>query len=95
MVKYIYKIVTLMIIFMGALFFFGSRLQSDSFQTGEVVEAGTETFPYLSVKSQGIEMNRQDMIRQLMKNTGMSLEEAMAALGISASEHQKYRNALG
>ena len=58
MVKYIYKIVTLMIIFMGALFFFGSRLQSDSFQTGEVVEAGTETFPYLSVKSQGIEMNR-------------------------------------
>ena len=58
MVKYIYKIVTLMIIFVGALFFFGSRLQSDSFQTGEVVEAGTETFPYLSVKSQGIEMNR-------------------------------------
>lgn len=58
MVKYIYKVVVLMIIFCGALFFFGSRLQSDSYETGQVVEAGSESFPYLTLKSQGITMNR-------------------------------------
>ncbi|MGN1206443.1 MAG: hypothetical protein ACI4SQ_05590 [Eubacterium sp.] len=58
MVKYIYKVVILMVVFCGALFFFGSRLQSDSYETGEVVEAGSETFPFLTVKSQGIRMNR-------------------------------------
>ncbi|HBZ64192.1 MAG TPA: hypothetical protein DEO89_06220, partial [Lachnospiraceae bacterium] len=47
-----------MIIFCGALFFFGSRLQSDSYETGQVVEAGSESFPYLTLKSQGITMNR-------------------------------------
>ena len=58
MVKYIYKVVVLMVLFCGALFFFGSRLQSDSYETGKVIEAGSETFPYLTIKSQGVEMNR-------------------------------------
>ena len=30
MVKYIYKVVVLMVLFCGALFFFGSRLQNDN-----------------------------------------------------------------
>lgn len=58
MVKYIYKVVVLMVLFCGALFFFGSRLQNDSYETGKVIEAGNETFPYLTIKSQGVEMNR-------------------------------------
>ena len=56
MVKYIYKVVVLMVLFCGALFFFGSRLQNDSYETGKVIEAGNETFPYLTIKSQGVEM---------------------------------------
>ena len=47
-----------MVLFCGALFFFGSRLQNDSYETGKVIEAGNETFPYLTIKSQGVEMNR-------------------------------------
>ena len=53
MVKYIYKVVVLMVLFCGALFFFGSRLQNDSYETGKVIEAGNETFPYLTIKRQG------------------------------------------
>ena len=51
MVKYIYKVVALMVLFCGALFFFGSRLQSDSYETGKVIEAGSETFPYLTIRA--------------------------------------------
>lgn len=58
MVKYLYKIVALMVVFSAALFFFGRQLESDVYEEGTVVEMGEESLPYLTLTSQGTEMNR-------------------------------------
>ena len=58
MVKYLYKVVVLLVVFVGALFYFGGQLQSDLYEEGVVVNQGAESMPYLTLKSQGISMNR-------------------------------------
>ncbi len=58
MVKYLYKAVALLIVFVASLFFFGRQLESDIYEEGKVVEMGKESFPYLTLTSQNIEMNR-------------------------------------
>ncbi|MBO5487311.1 MAG: hypothetical protein J5988_10370 [Eubacterium sp.] len=57
MVKYIYKIVGLILIFMGALFFFGRQMETDVASSGESVEITGETFPYITLETQGESMN--------------------------------------
>lgn len=58
MVKYLYKTVVLMAVFAASLFFFGSRLESDTYEEGTVVQQGEETFPYLTLTTQDITVNR-------------------------------------
>ncbi len=58
MVKYIYKVVVLMIFFVGALFFFGRQLESDTYEEGTLIEQGQESLPYLTLVSQNVTMNR-------------------------------------
>ncbi len=52
MVKIIYKSVALLCIFVGALFFFGMRMQTDAKDTGTLCELGSETFPYIQLQTQ-------------------------------------------
>ncbi len=58
MVKYLYKVVVLLVVFAAALFFFGSRLESDTYEEGTKIEQGEESFPYLTLTTQNIAMNR-------------------------------------
>lgn len=58
MVKYLYKVVVLMVVFAGSLFFFGHQLESNLYEEGETVDIGKESLPYLTLTSQGVEMNR-------------------------------------
>ncbi len=58
MVKYLYKTVVLMVVFAAALYFFGSRLESNMYEEGTVIEQGEESFPYLVLTTQDVTMNR-------------------------------------
>lgn len=58
MVKYLYKTVVLLVVFVASLFFFGKQLESDIYEEGKVVEMGKESLPYLTLTSQNIKMNR-------------------------------------
>lgn len=58
MVKYLYKIVVLLVVFVGALFYFGRQLESDMYEEGMQVSQGEESLPYLTLTTQNIEMNR-------------------------------------
>lgn len=58
MVKYLYKIVVLMVVFAGALFFFGRQLESNVYEEGTMIDMGKESLPYLTLTSQGAQMNR-------------------------------------
>ena len=58
MVKYLYKVVVLMVVFAGSLFFFAHQLESNIYEEGETVDIGKESLPYLTLTSQGVEMNR-------------------------------------
>ncbi len=53
MVKKIYKSVALFLIFLGALFFFGTRMESDVHDLGTSRDLGEETFPYVQLETQG------------------------------------------
>lgn len=53
MAKIIYKTVGLILVFIGALFFFGSRLKTEYEVTGEQVVMEKESFPILMVETQG------------------------------------------
>lgn len=53
MVKYIYKSVLLVVVFLGALFFFGRQMETDINDTGSEVEAREESFPYIKIETQG------------------------------------------
>ncbi len=57
MVKYIYKIVGLIMIFAGALFFFGRQMETDVSDAGSSVEMGEETFPVVTMMTQGQSIN--------------------------------------
>lgn len=57
MVKNIYKIVGLLLIFVGALFFFGRQMETDMASSGEAVEITEETFPYITLSAQGQSFN--------------------------------------
>lgn len=58
MVKYLYKVVVLLVVFVGALFYFGRQLESDMYEEGVRVSQGEESLPYLTLISQNVEMNR-------------------------------------
>lgn len=58
MVKYLYKVVVLLGVFVGALFYFGSQLESNMYEEGKEVSQGVESLPYLTLTSQNVEMNR-------------------------------------
>lgn len=58
MVKYLYKVVVLLVVFVASLFFFGRQLESDGYEEGVVVNMGEESLPYLTLTSQNAEMNR-------------------------------------
>lgn len=57
MLKYIYKIVGLFMVFVGALFFFGSRVQSEIYEEGTTSYMGKESLPYMTLTTQGITVN--------------------------------------
>lgn len=57
MVKNIYKIVGLFLIFVGALFFFGRQMETDVASSGEPVEITKETYPYITLAAQGQSFN--------------------------------------
>ena len=57
MVKYIYKTVLLLFIFVGALYFFGRQMETDISDRGARVETGRETYPYLQLGVQGHRIN--------------------------------------
>lgn len=58
MVKYLYKVVVLLVVFIGGLFFFGSRLEGDVYVEGTEISRGEESLPYLTLTSQNTRMNR-------------------------------------
>ena len=49
MIKYIYKTVGLLLIFVGALFFFGSRMSTNLNDTSKESKLQGETFPYITL----------------------------------------------
>ena len=53
MAKKIYKTVALILIFVGALFFFAMRMETAVSDTGTERELGKETFPYVQIETQG------------------------------------------
>lgn len=57
MVKNIYKVVVLLIIFAGALFLFGRNMETDMDEVAEQVSVEEETYPYLTVRTQGHAVN--------------------------------------
>lgn len=58
MIKYLYKTVVLLVVFAGALFFFGRQLESNTYEKGTNISMGDESLPYLTLSTQNIEMNR-------------------------------------
>lgn len=58
MVKYLYKAVVLLVVFAGALFYFGRQLESDMYEEGVQISRGEESIPFLTLVSQNVEMNR-------------------------------------
>lgn len=57
MVKNIYKTVILILVFIGALFFFGWQMKTDVHDTGSEVEFTQESFPYVQLSTQGYTIN--------------------------------------
>ena len=57
MIKYLYKAVVLLVVFAGALFYFGRQLESDMYEEGVQIGRGEESLPYLTLASQNVEMN--------------------------------------
>ena len=57
MVRYIYKTVLLLFIFMGALYFFGRQMETDISDRGARVGTGRETYPSLQLGVQGHRIN--------------------------------------
>ena len=57
MIKYIYKTVGLLLIFVGALFFFGSRMSTNLNDTSKESKLQGETFPYITLTTQGQKIN--------------------------------------
>lgn len=57
MVKYIYKSVILILIFIASLFFFGHQMETDINDTGTSVDITDESFPYLQIITQGQTIN--------------------------------------
>ncbi len=53
MAKYIYKTVGLILIFFGALFFFGQQMETNYEVSGEQVKIEKESFPVLMMETQG------------------------------------------
>lgn len=59
MLKHIYKIMGLVIVFIAALWFFGRNIEEIKVHViNDTVESESETFPIISLTSQGISMNR-------------------------------------
>ncbi|MCH5252579.1 MAG: hypothetical protein J1F22_06365 [Lachnospiraceae bacterium] len=57
MVKNIYKVVALIAIFTGALFFFGRQMETDIGEAGVKADMTEESFPYLEIEVQGQTIN--------------------------------------
>lgn len=57
MAKYIYKAVGLILIFVGALWFFGQQMEANYEVSGEQMALEKETFPILMLETQGHEIN--------------------------------------
>lgn len=57
MLKHIYKGIFLLIIFVGALVFFGHRLETDISDSGVETEMSEETFPTMQLITQGQKIN--------------------------------------
>lgn len=57
MVKYIYKTVVLLLVFVGAIYFFGRQMETDINDTGVRVMMTGETYPYLQLSTQGQKVN--------------------------------------
>lgn len=57
MIKYIYKSVILLLVFIGALFFFGHQMETDINDAGKSVDITEESFPYIQVETQGHVIN--------------------------------------
>lgn len=57
MVKYIYKSVILVVVFVASLLFFGHRLETDIHDEGISLELGSETFPQITIRTQGHTFN--------------------------------------
>lgn len=53
MVKYIYKIVILILVFSGALFYFGRSMETDMDENAAEVSVTEETYPFVQLWSQG------------------------------------------
>lgn len=82
MVKYIYKTVILLFVFVGALYYFGRQMETDISDRGVQVEMGSETYPYLQLGIQGHRINtlygysapmEPDIIRESM--TPLNIEK--------------------
>ena len=57
MAKYVYKTVGLILIFVGALFFFGRQMKTNYQVSGERMTLEKETFPVLMLETQGHKIN--------------------------------------
>ncbi|MCH5264304.1 MAG: hypothetical protein J1F02_00280 [Lachnospiraceae bacterium] len=57
MVKNIYKAVILVMVFVGALFFFGRQMKTDISDTGSSVLFAEESFPVMKIETQGQVIN--------------------------------------
>ena len=57
MAKYIYKAVGLILIFVGALWFFGQQMKTNYEVSGEQMSLEKETFPVLMLETQGHKIN--------------------------------------
>ena len=57
MIKYIYKSVILLLVFVGAMFFFGHKMETDINDSGKSVDLIEESFPYMRLETQGQTIN--------------------------------------
>lgn len=57
MVKYIYKTIALIFVFVGALFLFGRNMETDMDEKGSSVELSEETYPLIQIRTQGQTFN--------------------------------------
>ncbi len=57
MAKKIYKVIMLIVIFAGALFFFGRNMESQMDESGSSVTWSDESYPYLQIETQGHTVN--------------------------------------